>query len=793
MRTSRTLTAGLLACMMLATSALSVSATPSPDPCWPERRFGEVCTSTTTAVAERDALTESAPFGEPGALAAGTYSGPLGPAQWTVTVPEGWEWFYDILWADLDGLPDYQHLGGPGEVALGWWEVENVFADPCHWKSSLLDPPVGATVDELASAFAGQVGRDGSEPTEVVLGGYPARRVELSTPADLDVASCDEGAYREFLRPGESPSVPPGPEETPIAGGQFHVLYILDVGGARWVLRTWHRTDASAQNLAELETMRASIVIDVPASLSAVPPASLLQGGSLPSGSYTVAPFEGPDGCGVCVEPPQAGCSESLTDDTIAFTFSLPDGWAGAPLDTLWLTTGNNAAPAGAGLAFGRGGGLYSDPCAAPPPPDIAVGPSVDDFADALAAHPLLGGEARERLLVTLSRPSDQIGIHTVLLPNRQPMDAKRMPLDRSLTTLEVEPGVYQVLNDGHRDLTVMLTPVPGPGRNPEDARRAATNLVAGLDGSVWVFGPDESYRVGQPETYRATEDSPSFPWQKAEVDPGGKLWTLVGSDTETSALRSFGSGSWQTERDDVVAFDLEQDGTVWVNADDRFIRLRDGWQTPQFARDVEDFWLSPVMHGTQVPDDEIEVLVQTREMCLECGLTVWLLQEDGDTHGGPAGMVPAQLDAVDMDEDGDWWIYQHLDVPLPGPGVTETVAPTRTLEYVVHVTGSTFTVYSDAEGVPKLGGGGSGVVFRAARDGSVWLTPSACDGLARFDGEVWLRYLSGRCVYGFDFATDGTVWVQAASPHGQDESAEPEPFPVDTFVIRPEVAASSG
>ena len=390
MRTSRTLTAGLLACMMLATSALSVSATPSPDPCWPERRFGEVCTSTTTAVAERDALTELAPFGEPGALAAGTYSGPLGPAQWTVTVPEGWEWFYDILWADLDGLPDYQHLGGPGEVALGWWEVESVFADPCHWKSSLLDPPVGATVDELASAFAGQVGRDGSEPTDVVLGGYPARRVELSTPADLDVASCDEGAYREFLRPGESPSVPPGPEETPIAGGQFHVLYILDVGGARWVLRTWHRTDASAQNLAELETMLASIVIDVPASLSAAALASPLREGSLPAGTYTVAPFAGPDGWGVCIDPPQAGCSESVTDDPITFTFSVPDGWAGAPFHTLWLATGNDAAPAGGGLAFGRGGGLYSDPCAAPPPPDIAVGPGVDDFVDALAAHPLL-------------------------------------------------------------------------------------------------------------------------------------------------------------------------------------------------------------------------------------------------------------------------------------------------------------------------------------------------------------------------------------------------------------------
>ncbi len=389
MRTSRTLTAGLLTCMLIATSALAVSAKPAADPCWPERRLGEACESTKAAFAASDTLIEPTPLAEPGALAPGTYFGPLGSGLWTVTVPDGWEWLYDILWADLDGRADYRQVGGPGEIALGWWEVENVFADPCHWQGSLLGPPVGPTVDDLANAFAAQVGRAGST-TDVMLGGYPAQKVELSTPADLDVTTCDEGVYREFLSPGGSLSVAPGAEETPNVGGQVDVLYILDVDGTRSVLRTWHRPDASAQHLADLEAMLGSVVIDVPESLSAVPPASPLREGSLPAGTYTVAPFAGPDGWGVCIDPPQAGCSESTGDDPITFTFSLPDGWAGAPFDTLWLATGNNAAPAGAGLAFGRGGGLYSDPCAAPPPPDIAVGPSVDDFADALAAHPLL-------------------------------------------------------------------------------------------------------------------------------------------------------------------------------------------------------------------------------------------------------------------------------------------------------------------------------------------------------------------------------------------------------------------
>ena len=94
----------------------------------------------------------------------------------------------------------FEDVGGPGEVAFGWWEVANVFADPCHWKDSLADPPVGPTVDDLATAFLGagrtrrvRIRRD------VVLGGLPAKRIELSVPADLDVATCDEGVYREFL------------------------------------------------------------------------------------------------------------------------------------------------------------------------------------------------------------------------------------------------------------------------------------------------------------------------------------------------------------------------------------------------------------------------------------------------------------------------------------------------------------------------------------------------------------------------------------------------------------------
>ena len=103
------------------------------------------------------------------------------------------------------------------------------------------------------------------------------------------------------------------------------------------------------------------------------------------------------------------------------------------------------------------------------------------------------------------------------------------------LVTEAVEPGVHQVLNDGYRDLSVMITPRWDFRSTPEDPRRSATNLIAGLDGSVWVFGPDEWYRVGQPESYPVTDDTPGFPGQKAEVDPDGRLWTRIDSEPERS------------------------------------------------------------------------------------------------------------------------------------------------------------------------------------------------------------------------------------------------------------------
>jgi len=110
--------------------------------------------------------------------------------------------------------------------------------------------------------------------------------------------------------------------------------------------------------------------------------------GRLAAGTYVTTPFvanrEGT--LGICYG--QSGCTEDPADDTIRISFTVPEGWQGAPRFSVSLPT--MGAPDGAWITFERGASLYSEPCGGTAPPDVPVGPTVDDFADALVAHPKL-------------------------------------------------------------------------------------------------------------------------------------------------------------------------------------------------------------------------------------------------------------------------------------------------------------------------------------------------------------------------------------------------------------------
>jgi hypothetical protein len=192
---------------------------------------------------------------------------------------------------------------------------------------------------------------------------------------------------------------------TPTRVAAAAVAGVLLVGGALVLIGGLGRPSVGAPG-----TPTPSPVVSVAPSTAPTEPAPsnagplALSDGPLAAGTYVSIPFAPGQPYTSCMTPAQPGCSES-EDDSIRVTLTVPDGWAGVD-SAVWLAVEENSAPAGAAMGFGRGSWLHSDPCltaaqlAAGARPDIAVGPSVDDFADAIADHPLL--DATDPVPVTL-------------------------------------------------------------------------------------------------------------------------------------------------------------------------------------------------------------------------------------------------------------------------------------------------------------------------------------------------------------------------------------------------------
>ena len=148
-------------------------------------------------------------------------------------------------------------------------------------------------------------------------------------------------------------------------------------------------------------TVTAAAVTPAPTTVAtpaAAPSASLppLVDGPLVAGRYVILPgaegWKG-DPCGLGAACP----SIPPVADTLAVEITVPDGWQSAFERTILMPVppGSTEGPAGAGFAIGwttMSAGLHSDPCLseAHGTPDIAVGPTVDDFVGAVVAHPAL-------------------------------------------------------------------------------------------------------------------------------------------------------------------------------------------------------------------------------------------------------------------------------------------------------------------------------------------------------------------------------------------------------------------
>jgi hypothetical protein len=174
---------------------------------------------------------------------------PLGPtdAGIRVTVPDGWAWgdYGAMVYRDHGRL-----YGFPADLQTH--AVTRVVTSVCALDQANEVGPlfveVGPTVDELTTAISNVVGTHWSNPTDVTVDGYPAKRLVSTYAADC------EGPTRRTIWANDVSGffVEEGARDT---------IYVIDVDGKRLVITTEER-NASPALTGELEAIMASIDIE---------------------------------------------------------------------------------------------------------------------------------------------------------------------------------------------------------------------------------------------------------------------------------------------------------------------------------------------------------------------------------------------------------------------------------------------------------------------------------------------------------------------------------------------------
>jgi hypothetical protein len=132
--------------------------------------------------------------------------------------------------------------------------VGNVFANPCHSNGTLLDPPIDSSVEGLVAGLASQKGHSATIPTDVEIDGYAGKYLEMTVPANIDVAACDHGEFRTWANPNGCCRY--------LESGQRDLLWIVDVAGDRLVIDAALGPDTTQQDRADRIQMVESIRIE---------------------------------------------------------------------------------------------------------------------------------------------------------------------------------------------------------------------------------------------------------------------------------------------------------------------------------------------------------------------------------------------------------------------------------------------------------------------------------------------------------------------------------------------------
>lgn len=195
-------------------------------------------------------LEDFAPL-EPGTYFIDADADPSTPLRVVYQVPvEGWsEWLGAVKFAD------------EGHVGVSIGTVTNLVSHGCR-DHSPADPPVGTSVDDLATALADLAPfRVKSPPKDVTIYGYSGKHLELTVPdlpvAGGDFAQCAGGNLKSWIAPthGDAAFYGYGPGET-------EEFWILDVEGTRLMIAAERSPDSPRKDIAEQDAILDSIRIE---------------------------------------------------------------------------------------------------------------------------------------------------------------------------------------------------------------------------------------------------------------------------------------------------------------------------------------------------------------------------------------------------------------------------------------------------------------------------------------------------------------------------------------------------
>jgi hypothetical protein len=143
-------------------------------------------------------------------------------------------------------------------VGLLFDDIKNIYADGCHWVPA--DPPVGSTVDDLATAWANVPDFAATAPVDVTVDGYAGKQIEFTVPDytddDCRGISPTQARFALWYTAGD-------------VGGGFYAQgpnqhteqRILDIDGTRLVITALYLPRATPQDRADLDEALASIQI----------------------------------------------------------------------------------------------------------------------------------------------------------------------------------------------------------------------------------------------------------------------------------------------------------------------------------------------------------------------------------------------------------------------------------------------------------------------------------------------------------------------------------------------------